>query len=53
MYHASRFFVFSFFFAFFSVVSLWTYPHKPYRGVASVDSEHHAAPYHYDASYKL
>ncbi len=52
MYFATRFFVFSFFFAFFAVASLWTHPHKAYRSVASVETEHHV-PYYYDASYKL
>jgi|GEM_PF-4546671 len=52
MYYPTRFFLFSFFFAFFAVLSVWTYPRHQFRGIASITTEYHL-PYHYDASYKL
>jgi len=52
MYYASRFFVFSFFFAFFAVMSVFTYPHRQFRSIASVSPDYQVG-FYYDASYKL
>ncbi|MBY0515595.1 MAG: hypothetical protein K2P81_01715 [Bacteriovoracaceae bacterium] len=53
MHHLKRFFFYSFFFAFFAAVSVWTYPHQANRGIASVEQHYAPAHFHYDASYKL
>jgi uncharacterized membrane protein len=52
MYHASRFFVFSFFFAFFAIMSVWTHPHGQFRKIASSTPDYQVS-FYYDASYKL
>ncbi len=53
MHQFKRVLFLSFVFGFLGLMSLWTFPHKAHRGIASFESHHYAPVFRYDPSYKM